>query len=163
MIMMKTAVVYYSMSGNTQYAAEKIAKGLGADLVRIEPKKAYPDQGMKKFFWAGKSAMMGEKPELMPYEFHAEDYDRIIIGSPVWARNFAPPIHTFIAQNPELRGKKIAAFISFSGGGADKASEKLKVSIGIEQLEAELVLLDPKDKPDAANDEKLEEFCSKLQ
>ena len=160
---MRTAVVYYSMSGNTQYAAEKIAKGLEADLIRIEPRTAYPDQGMKKFFWGGKSAMMGEKPKLMPYEFRVEDYDRIIIGTPVWARNFAPPIRTFIAQNPGLRSKKIAALISFSGGGADKASKKLKTSIGIEQLEAELVLLDPKDKPDAANDQMIEEFCSKLQ
>lgn len=160
---MKTAVVYYSMSGNTQYAAEKIAKGLGADLIRIEPKKAYPDQGMKKFFWGGKSAMMGEKPKLMPYEFRAEDYDRIIIGTPVWARSFAPPIRTFIVQNPELRGKKIAALISFSGGGADKAGAKLRAAIGIEQLEAELVLIDPKDRPDEANDAKIEEFCKKLQ
>ena len=38
---MKTAVVYYSMSGNTQQTAEKIADALGADLIRIEPKKEY--------------------------------------------------------------------------------------------------------------------------
>ena len=89
---MKTAIVYYSMSGNTKYVADKIEEKLNADLIRIEPVKAYPDQGAKKFIWGGKSAVMGEKPKLQPYEFNAEQYDRIIIGTPVWASSFAPPI-----------------------------------------------------------------------
>ena len=31
---MKTIIVYYSMEGNTEYAAEKIASELGAESVR---------------------------------------------------------------------------------------------------------------------------------
>lgn len=31
---MKTAIVYYSMSGNTRYAAEKIAEQIGTDRMR---------------------------------------------------------------------------------------------------------------------------------
>ena len=50
---MKTAVVYYSMSGNTELAAERIAAVLGADLIRLTPVKAYPDKGFRKFFWGG--------------------------------------------------------------------------------------------------------------
>lgn len=46
---MKTAIVYYSMGGNTEFAAKKIADKIGADLIRIEPEKAYPDKGFKKF------------------------------------------------------------------------------------------------------------------
>ena len=42
---MKTAIVYYSMSGNTKYAADKIAEKIEADIIRIEPEKAYPDKG----------------------------------------------------------------------------------------------------------------------
>ena len=53
---MKTAIVYYSMLGNTDYAAGKIAeelrKGGEVDLIRIEPEQAYPDKGAKKFLWA---------------------------------------------------------------------------------------------------------------
>lgn len=52
---MRTAIVYYSMSGNTKYVADKIADGIKdsgeADIIKIEPKKAYPDKGAKKFFW----------------------------------------------------------------------------------------------------------------
>ncbi|MBQ2161110.1 MAG: flavodoxin family protein [Firmicutes bacterium] len=59
---MKTAIVYYSLSGNCEYAAKKAASILGADLIRLEPVKDYPDSGFKKYFWGGKSAVMAEKP-----------------------------------------------------------------------------------------------------
>ena len=57
---MKTAVVYYSMSGNTKLIAEKIAGDLNADLIEIFPENSYPDKGFRKYFWGGKSAVMGE-------------------------------------------------------------------------------------------------------
>ena len=46
--------------------------------------------------------------------------------------------------------------------GADKAYAKLKEELGISAFEAELTLLDPKLKPDAANDQKIAAFCEKL-
>ena len=156
---MKTAIVYYSMSGNTKYAADKIAEKIEADIIRIEPVKAYPDKGTKKFIWGGKSAVMGETPALQPYEFSAEKYDRIILGTPVWASSFAPPIRSFLKENPDIQGKKLAVFTCFSGGGADKAIEKMEKYIGIEEFEAELILVDPKENVKVENDEKIDVFC----
>lgn len=160
---MKTAIVYYSMLGNTAYVAEKIAQNIDADIIRIDPEKSYPDKGFKKFFWGGKSAVMGDTPTLIPYQFEAEKYDRIIFGTPIWAGTFAPPIKTFITDNKEqLKGKKISVFASSSGGGADKATEKLKKLIEVDNIEATLHLIDPKDKPNEENNRKIEEFCQKL-
>lgn len=160
---MKTAIVYYSMSGNTKYVADKIADEIKAseevDIIRIEPNKAYPDKGAKKFLWGGKSAVMGEKPALLPYEFKIETYDRIIFGTPVWASTFAPPLRTFINENPDVKNKKIAVFTCFSGGGADKAIDKMKKYIGIEKFEAELILTDPKDNVKEEDNVKISEFC----
>ena len=59
---MKTVVVYYSMSGNVAYAAEKVAKETPADVVEIAPVHAYPSTGVKKFLWGGKAVMMGDAP-----------------------------------------------------------------------------------------------------
>lgn len=118
--------------------------------------------GAKKFIWGGKSAVMGEKPALLPYELNVEKYDRIILGTPVWASNFVPPIRTFIKENPNIHGKKLAVFTCFSGGGADKAIEKMKRYIGIEKFEAELILVDPKESVKAEDDEKIGVFCQKL-
>lgn len=163
---MKTAIVYYSLEGNTQYTADKIVDKLKAscevDVIRIDPEKAYPDKGFKKFFWGGKSAVMAETPTLQSYEFEVAQYDRIILGTPVWASTFTPPIRTFINENPAVKDKKVAVFTCFSGGGADKALDKLKKHIGIEAFEAELILVDPKDNVKEEDEAKIAEFCNSL-
>lgn len=77
-------------------------------------------------------------------QYVAEKYDRIVIGTPVWASTFAPPIRTFLHENRSIQDKKISVFICFSGGGADKTIEKMKKYIGVDEFEAELILVDPK-------------------
>lgn len=160
---MKSIIIYYSMSGNVEQTANKIAQQLDAEVLRIEPQTAYRDKGLKKFLWGGKSALMGETPALKPYTFNADEYERIIIGTPVWASTFTPPIRTFIDENKAaLTDKHIAMFTCLSGAGAQKAITKLKDYLGIAAFDAELVLIDPKDKVNADNDKKIEDFCSKL-
>ena len=160
---MSTAVVYYSMLGNSEMVAEHIAQKLGADVIRIEPDKAYPDKGAKKFLWGGKSAVMGEMPVLKPYEFDASKYDKVIIGFPVWASRPAPPIWTFLNEQKDvLKGKKIAVFACQSGNGAEKAFDRIKKQICVEKFEAELILIDPKTRVNADNDGKIDSFCDKL-
>ena len=159
---MKTAIVYYSMSGNCKFVAEQIAMVLQCDQIRIEPVKTYPDKGARKFYWGGKSAIMGEKPELKPYEFNKDEYDCVIIGFPVWASNVTPPIRTFLSEN-DLAGKKIGAYVCYMGGGGEKALEKLRKTLGREKLDAEVLLIDPlkNDSPEVR--ERIREFCSKLE
>ena len=154
-------VLQYSMSGNTAYGADRIAEITGADLLRIEPEKAYPKIGFRKFLWGGKSAVMAETPSLEPYEFDGADYDCIIFGFPVWAGNIAPPIRTFIKEN-DLSGKHFAAFACQSGSGAERAFARLKSCLKTDRLEAELILIDPKDKPNGENDKRLKAFCSEI-
>ena len=158
---MKTLIVYYSLEGNTEYVANRIVETCGFDTLRLVPVKKYPDRGLKKFLWGGKSSKMAETPELEAYEFDAECYDRIVFGFPVWAGNITPPIRTFVKDN-DLKGKRIAAFACQSVAGAEKAFDKLKAAVGIDKLEAELVLIDPKAKPNPENDQKIEDFCTML-
>ena len=160
---MESIIVYYSMLGNTEYAADKIAKATGSDVLRIAPDKAYPDKGAKKFLWGGRSAVLGEKPKLLPYDFKADDYDLVILGTPVWASNITPPLRTFVSDNKEsLRGKRLAVFTCYSGGGAEKAIGKLQKLLEIDSFEAELILTDPKNKPSEENEAKLDSFCAKI-
>ncbi len=163
---MKTAIIYYSMSGNTKYVADQIAKRLQTsgevDIIRIEPVKAFPDKGFRMYFWGGKSAVMKETPVLQPYEFDLEKYDRIIFGTPVWAGTFAPPIRTFISENPGVKDKKVAMYTCYAGSGADRTIDRLKKFIDIPAFEAELVLLEPKDKVKEEDAASIEAFCKKL-
>ncbi len=160
---MKTAVVYYSMSGNTQFAAERIAGILGADLVRLVPEKVYPDRGFRKFFWGGKSAVMGEEPPLEPCDFRPEDYACVVLGTPVWAGTFAPPLRTFAHQyRAALSGKTLGFFACMSGSGAERAEAKLAKFLGVDAFRASLALVDPKDRPDPETDGKIDAFCAAL-
>jgi hypothetical protein len=67
-----------------------------------------------------------------------------------------------ISEQAHRKGKHIAAFACLSGSGAEKAFGKLKAALGIDSLEAELILIDPKEKPDHANEKKIEAFCAKM-
>ena len=157
---MGTLIVYYSQGGNTEYVAEKVADKTGADILRIEPEKAYPGQGFRKFFWGGKSSVMAEKPKLSPYEYDPGKYDKIIFGFPVWAGNVTPPIRTFIKDN-DLSGIKCSAFACQSGAGAEKALRRLEECLN-KKLDSTLILNDPKDKPNEDNEKKIDEFCRAL-
>ena len=161
---MKKLIVYYSMEGNTHYIAEKMTEKLSADLLRLVPKKAYIDKGFAKFFWGGKSAVMAEKPELLPYFVDFSLYDEIIIGFPVWAGTITPPIRTFVFDNLEaLKEKKISVYACQAGNGAEKAMAKLKKLLGIEAFNASAVFIDPKARPSKRNDRTFDEFCNKIQ
>ena len=160
---MKIAIVYYSMSGNTELIASMIADELSADMIRLIPEKSYPDKGMKKFLWGGKAAVMGDKPKLSPYAFDADKYDLILFGTPVWASNITPPIRSFIEDNRDsLTGKRFGAFFCYSGGGADKASEKLRKLLNTESFRAELILVDPKERTQSDYEDRVHTFCQSI-
>lgn len=154
---MKTAIVFYSMNGNVRMAAEKAAAGIGADLIELVPKKAYPDKGMKKFMWGGAAVTFKAKPDLEPYSFSKDDYDMVILGSPVWAGTFAPPLRTFLDSN-DLSGKKIAVIATSAGGNSDKCINNLKTAAKADSLVASLSLIDPLSTPSEENDVKIKEF-----
>jgi flavodoxin len=161
---MKTLVVYYSLEGNAAYVADKITAATGADQLRLVPKKAYSDKGLAKFFWGGKSAVMGERPALEPYDVDLSSYDRIVLGFPVWAGTFTPPLRTFVADHKrELAGKHVSAYACQSGSGGEKALAKLRAFAGIDAFEQEAILIDPKEKSSPETDAKIDAFCSGLQ
>lgn len=161
---MKIAIIYYSQSGNVDFVANEIAKHVDADLIRIEPEKAYPDKGFKKFFWGGKSAVMGETPTLVPYEFDAQKYDVVVLGYPVWAGTFAPPIRSFAEQNKNvLQSKKIVAFATSSGGNAEKSFAKLAAHLKVDTLASTLSLVDPLVKPSDDKLAQIEAFCAQIE
>lgn len=157
---MKIAVVYYSLEGNTKFVAEKIAGRLIADLIELKCVKAYPTGKVSKFLWGGKSVTFGEKPALIPYNFNADEYDAVIIGSPVWASKYAPPLKTFFAEN-DISGKKLGFFTCCAGGKPDKCFAEMKRDAKHEGV-ATLNLVEPLKNQIPENDVEIDKFCEKL-
>ena len=73
---------------------------------------------------------MKKKPELMPIKANLEEYDTIIIGSPIWAGCFAPAIRTLL-ETGILKDKNIAFFYTSMGGPAN-AKNNIKESVEID-------------------------------
>ena len=170
---MKAIVVYYSLEGNTAYAAEKIAAALGADTLRLQPKKAYPSSGFQKFFWGGKSAVMAEKPALEPYDFRAEDYDCVILGFPVcydrrreFVKTISPSMDILVSSNLErllyyLTDGDCERVASLMADLSEKGLYTLDAAL-LDRLRETLILIDPKTKPSEENERRIEAFCAAL-
>ncbi len=158
---MKTLIVYFSLEGNTKWAAERIASELNGDLLALTPKAAYPDKGFRKYFWGGKSSVMKEAPELEPYKTDLKNYERVVLAAPVWAGNFAPPLRTFI-QSEDLTGKQLALVTCSGGGSPVKAFANLKMLLKVPGELPTLWLVSPREKPDQKNETAIEEFCRQL-
>lgn len=124
---MKTAIVYYSLTGNTHRVAQAIAcvleqKGEKAIPVRIRPLKE-----ITSFLGQCKEAFLGRKPELYRTLLDLGDFDRVILGSPVWAFKPAPAINTYLDKCSSLEGKEALCFITYgSGAGKGKALEVME-------------------------------------
>ncbi|MBE5993075.1 MAG: flavodoxin [Paenibacillaceae bacterium] len=146
---MKSAlIVYFSFDGNTKLIAEKIGETLNADVVELKTSKKYPTEGIGKYFWGGKSVVFGDKPTLTNESIDLSRYETIIIGTPVWAGSFAPPIKSFV-NDYKIINKKIAIFASHGGGGAAKCFTKLKEALPENKFLGEIAFVEPKKNPES--------------
>ena len=114
--MTKILIVYYSLTGNTKFIAETIQTELNADILPLKPIRELKAESGMRYFWGGFQTYMKRKPKLENYTVKPEDYDLIVLGSPVWAWRYSPPIHSFIA-NHDLSGKKVALWMCHAGDG----------------------------------------------
>lgn len=121
----KVLVAYYSYSGNTKAAAEKIQKLTNADIFEIVPKNPYPTGYNAVVEQAKKEKNDNILPELKENIKNLSDYDVIFIGTPVWWYTAAPVVKSFIAKN-NFDGKTIAPFCTHGGGGASSTYSDIK-------------------------------------
>ncbi|SMP40826.1 flavodoxin family protein [Anoxynatronum buryatiense] len=128
----KKLVIYYSLEGNTKLMAETMAKAIDADILAIAPQKEISSKGFSKYFWGGSQVMMKRKPTLMPLSLNPLDYDLIIIGTPVWAWTYSPPIATLL-EEVDFSGKQMALF-SCHGGQNGKTFLHMKAHLPDSQV-----------------------------
>ena len=141
--MSKTLVAYFSASGTTKNVAEKLAEAAGADLYEIKPAVPYTRADLN---WTDKQARStiemndpASRPELADKDAHAEDYDTIFLGFPIWWYVAPTIINTFL-ESYNLSGKKIVLFATSGGSGFGKTVSRLAPSCpGAELVEGKLL------------------------
>lgn len=140
---MKTLIVFYSLSGGTEYISNVLKKELEADIITLQPKFKLKNKGFLKYVIGGFQTISKAKPRLENYNFNVKDYDTIIIGSPVWAGNFVPAIRSFIAKE-DLTAKKVAVFVCCHDRNSGKdALSKLKNKINCNNFIGDKVFTEP--------------------
>lgn len=145
--MSKILIVYYSLTGSTRFIAECLNESLETDKLELKPvKELNPDKGTK-FMWGGAQSTMKKKPELEPIEINPVEYDLIIIGTPVWAWNFTPPVRSFLSMF-DFTDKKVALWTCSAGSGnraMGKLKDELKNSNVIGHIQFQFKFKDPLD------------------
>ncbi len=156
---MKRLVVYYSLSGNTEEAAVKIANGIDADLMKLETVKSMPKSFAGQIIVGGGQVMMKYIPELKPLDKDPNEYDEIILGSPIWNSKGVPAINAFLKD--EEAAKKVTSLFFLSGGGeVEKGLNAIMKQLP--NLKNTVSLLDKKHVDSKDNDRKIVEFISKI-
>ncbi len=115
---MKTVILYYTFGGSTKKEAERMAAELDAPVHRV--KEARSRSLIGSFIPGCPAAMHRQTPSILPLTVDLQDYDRIVIGCPVWAGCPAPAFNSIVELLPE--GKEVEVFLC-SGGGDTKKSE----------------------------------------
>ncbi|WP_349673227.1 flavodoxin [Lacrimispora sp.] len=92
----KTLVVYFSWSGNTEEMAHTIATETGGELYEIVPLNAYPEDYDECTDVALKERDNNARPEIGNLPELIDEYDRIIIGYPIWWHTAPMVIGTFL-------------------------------------------------------------------
>jgi flavodoxin len=158
--MTKILIVYYSLTGNTKFIAEKIRSELNSDILPLKPIKQLKANSGMRYFWGGFQAYMNKKPKLEDYTIKPEEYDLLVLGTPVWAWRYSPPIHSFI-NNHDLSGKNVALWMCYAGDGV-KAMQKFKELLENTNIIAETGFQDPMQKGEEEVNEKAIEFTKQI-
>lgn len=158
---MKTIIVYYSLDGSTRKVAETIASEINADTLELKPVREINRKTMfLKMMDGGRQATFNVCPKLQEYSFKLSDYDRVIIGTPIWAGKIAPAIRTFLRDN-ELNYKVSAVFTLSGSGNNEKCLKALKKLCPSILNDANL--LDTNDeKNEEINDKRIKNFVSRI-
>ena len=152
---MKFLVVYYSLSGNTEAAAKKIAENLGADLLKLDTEKAMPKSFAARILVGGGQVMMNHIPKLKPLEKDPAGYDEIILGSPIWNSKGVPAIDAFLQD--EKAAAKVTSLFFLSGGGDTKKGLEA-ITKKLPNMKNSVSLLDKKHQDSKDNDAKIQKF-----
>lgn len=112
--MNKKIVIYFSYTGNTRKIAEKIKRDLDCDILEIKPKIPYSTDYQTVVDEEQRMEGSNHTPEINKINVNLDNYDTIILGTPVWWYRPAPAIRSFLTKY-DLTGKTVIPFATNAG------------------------------------------------
>lgn len=118
-------VAYFSATGTTARAAEKLADITGGERYAITPAESYTPADLDWHDTRSRSSVEMNDPKARPAikgrKENIADYDVVFIGYPIWWDLAPRVINTFI-ESHDLKGKTVIPFAT-SGGSTLAGSE----------------------------------------
>lgn len=131
-------VVDYSRTGMTSTMASKIAEACGGELDVIADVKSR--RGLPGYVRSAYESLTRKTPPVSMPTKAPDDYDVLILGTPVWAGHISAPMRTYITENSK-HFNNVAAFCTMGGAGGDKVLDEISALCG-KPLVGRLVLTD---------------------
>ena len=127
--MSKQLVAYFSATGTTKKAAERLAKAIGADLFEIKPTVPYTKADLNWMDKHSRSSVEMNDPKSRPAITGMPEglgaYDTVFVGFPIWWYVAPTIINTFL-EDSDFSGKKLIPFATSGGSGMGKTLAGLK-------------------------------------
>ena len=115
----KILVAYFSCTGVTARAAQKLAEAAQADLYEIKPEQPYTQADLN---WSNKKSRSSlemndptSRPAISGKVENMEQYDTVFVGFPIWWYVAPTIINTFL-ESYDFSGKTVIPFCSHGGG-----------------------------------------------
>jgi flavodoxin len=118
---MKKLFIYYSYTGNGDIVAEHL-KSLRYEIRKVEANYKLSKNLFLSMMKGGFVGFRGKKPKLNNYDNNIDDYEEVIIGSPIWNGRLAPVCNSIL--NETNLSNKHVSFILYSGSGEAKVAIK---------------------------------------
>lgn len=121
----KTLIVFFSWGGNTRVVANHIHDIIGGDMIEVETVVPYPDTYEEVIAIAPGELENDYRPELKTSVENIDQYDTILVGTPIWGGRLAPAMKSFLASY-DLSGKTIAPFCTHGGSGTARSVDDIR-------------------------------------
>ena len=122
----KTLVAYYSYTNNVERIVTALRSQIDADVIEIEPAEKGLDYAANNYALGTQllNAIQANPndassyPAIDPVEVNIDDYDMVIIATPLWWSQMAAPFQTFLFNyGPQMKGKNICVIVSSASSG----------------------------------------------
>jgi flavodoxin len=153
----KILIIYYSRTGKTKNAAEKLKEELNCDIEEIYDRTSR--KGIFGFLKSGHDAMKGKLTAITGEIKDVSDYETIVICTPIWAGHVSSAIRTYIMLNKD-KFKKVTFLSTGAGVNASAVFSDMQEICQLEPITK--VLISAKDIKEEKMEKKLIEFASKI-
>ena len=133
---MKPIIIYFSYTNNTRNIAKKIEQKFNCDILEIKTKVPYSKDYDEVVNDERNSESSSYLPELEQINVDLNNYDTIILGTPVWWYRPVPAIRSFLSKN-DLSGKTIIPF-ACNGGWLGTTFQEIKKICPNSKLQKEM-------------------------